>query len=269
MWYFYFGTIRYLLWYTLVRFYFTWEEVYSPLYRVEASIDDRAEGELNCPLRSGMDHRDTELIGKTTKLGPDDPLASLIGLSLGTVKSLFSSFWVYEVVKDTMSFVLGLDCKDTRVLLGKSISALGSSFESDMNCLLSAIWLSDLRKSVLCCVVVLLVCVSFGPRVERCAELLTEALLSRISVTVVAAFDNCWSNVFCAWKYKPSQTLKIETCYSIHLSLQNFQRLQFNSVRKKSHGHGSRLKLITKVNCLIMFTSRLFSFFWPGKILLS
>ena len=77
----------------------TWEEEYSPLYRVEASIDDRAEGELNCPLRSGMDHKDTvllgssfELIGKTTKLGPDDPLASLIGLSLGTVKSLFSSF---------------------------------------------------------------------------------------------------------------------------------------------------------------------------------
>ena len=103
------------------------------------------------------------------------------------------------MAKDSMSFVLGLDCKDTRVLLGKSISALGFSFESDMNCLLSAIWLSDLRKSALCVVVVLLVCVSFGPRVEGCAGILTEALSSRNSVTVAAAFDDCcWSTVLCA-----------------------------------------------------------------------
>ena len=73
--------------------------MHSPLYRVEASTDDRTEGELDCPDRSAMDHSDTallgspfKLIGKTTKLGPDDPLASLIGLSLCNVKSLFSSF---------------------------------------------------------------------------------------------------------------------------------------------------------------------------------
>ena len=97
-----------------------------------------------------------------------------------------------------MSFVWGLDCKDTRVVLGKSISAFGSSFESDMNRLLSAIWLSELRKFVLCDVVVLLLCVSFGPKVESCAVGLTEALLSRNSLTVVVVFDDCWSSVFCA-----------------------------------------------------------------------